>query len=474
MFANSFHMFIMLAIAITSISIASASCTNDTSTLQGCAARIDNLTVVEGVTAQTMFSIGGAHGRLDRDLWMVVVELVSLPTYGALFLAKYNGRPALINGVVDDFFVDDGFVHLHYKAYNDTYFNTPSTTSKGETIPGIRQESFTYQVRTIDRQTKVVVNTSALIVQPIHVLNMNHKPTLSVPKVATSIEDQSTFGSTRKFIVNNILLEDTDKNVDKVRVSVWAKNGSLSLNQDFLRLADFDDCSSRSMYSNVSKWRCTGRGRSDRNMTFVAQPDDVNKLLNGMVYSPYFGNNEDYISIQIFDGQDGDCLVNDEHTKFGNSISSARKGCFTVRGQVYVPASEQVIESEEESDPNFIENTFAWFGVDKDVNLLTVMWWMIIIFGSLALYENLLQCLGSCFSVCLSKKCLSYFSIMKWISWLLCCCGQFRPKELLDDWPEDEQISAVHIYDGYLYERSKNRKPEQWRKTAILHPYSPA
>ena len=118
-------------------------------------------------------------------------------------------------------------------------------------------------------------------------------------------------------------------NVDKVRVSVWANNGSLYLNQDFLSLADFVKCASRYVYANVSNWRCTGRGRSDRNMTFVAQPDDVSKLLNGMVYAPYFGNNDDYINIQIFDGQDGDCLVDDEHVKYGNKVSGIMMECYS-------------------------------------------------------------------------------------------------------------------------------------------------
>jgi hypothetical protein len=187
-----------------------------------------------------------------------------------------------------------------------------------------------------------------------------------------------------------------------------------------------------------------------------------------MVYAPYFGNNDDYINIQIFDGQDGDCLVDDEHVKYGNKVSGIRKVCFAVRGRVYVPASEVIIDAEEASEPNFIERAFGWFGVNVEVNLLTVMWWIIIVLGSLALYENLLQCLGSCFgSCCLSKKCLTHFSIVSWATWLSCCCGLCRPKEIEDDWPEDEEINAVHIRDGYVYERSKHRKPEQWRRTPI-------
>jgi hypothetical protein len=61
---------------------------------------------------------------------------------------------------------------------------------------------------------------------------------------------------------------------------------------------------------------------------------------------------------------------------------------------VYVPASEVIIDAEGASQPNFIERAFGWFGVKVHVNLLTVMWWMIRVFGSLALYENLLQCFG--------------------------------------------------------------------------------
>jgi hypothetical protein len=36
-----------------------------------------------------------------------------------------------------------------------------------------------------------------------------------------------------------------------------------------------------------------------------------------------------------------------------------------------------------------------------------------------------------------------------------------------DDWPENEDIDAVHIHDGYVYERCKHHHPEQWRRTPI-------
>jgi hypothetical protein len=88
---------------------------------------------------------------------------------------------------------------------------------------------------------------------------------------------------------------------------VWANNGLLTLNQDLSGLADFDECT-----YTIPIFGC------------------FQLAIYWMVYAPYFVNNEDYITIHIFDGQDGHCLVYDEHLKYGNKVSGIRKGCFVV------------------------------------------------------------------------------------------------------------------------------------------------
>ena len=428
---------------------------------------IKNLTLIQGMTGKTTFSIG-IPSQPSNDSWKTAIQILSVPTQGDLFLAYLGGLPltnrTILAGSGNG---TGGYVNMQYKAFDDEYFNIPSTNSKGENIPGVHPESFTYRILAVDRKTREIFNISKSIVQHIFVLNVNDKPTLSTPKLATPIEGQSTVGSTRMFTIDNFRLQDIDMNVDKVRVTMWANNGSLYLNEEFIELADFNDCASRYAYKEFSNWKCRGRGRSDRNMTFVAQPDDVNKLLNGMVYSPYYGDNDDYITIEIFDGQDGDCLVEAEHVTFGNNVSSVRNGCFVLRGRVYVPASEQIIRAEDKVKPNFIERALRRFGVDTSVNIVTFIWWIVILASALALYENLLQCLGTCCGCCLPKKCLAWLSILSWISWLLCCCGRNHPMEQDNDWPDDEEISTIHINDGFLYERSKHRKPAQWRRTPI-------
>ena len=425
---------------------------------------INNLTIVEGLTTETIIAIGIPERSLST-FWTTSIQIVSVPTHGNL-VSSQDGL-YLTNGSIIDNAATGGYVNLQYVALEDTYFNTPSTTSRGQEINGIQPESFTYRILAINRITKEVISASEIVVQPIFVVNLNHKPTLSVPKSATAVQGQSTTGSTRDFILNDVHLEDIDRNVDKVRVSVWSEAGSLYLNEAFLELADFDDCSSRYMYKSDSNWKCQGRGRSDRTMTFVAQPDDVNKLLNGMVYSPFYDDHEDYIYIEIFDGQGGECLVKAEHEMFGNRVSSVRKGCFSVRARIYVPTSKSIVGGEEKRNPNVVESALRLIGVKAQVNLVTMIWWIVIVISMFTLYENCLQCLGSCFGCCLTKECLTWFSVASWLVWLCSCCGLCKPIEQEDDWPEDEEICAIHIRDGFLYEKSKHRKPSQWRKTPI-------
>ena len=427
---------------------------------------INNLTVVEGMTSETTFAIGTPERPLKNHFWTTSIQIVSVPAHGNLVLASQD-EFYLTNGSVIDNSETGGYVNFQYIASEDTYFNTPSTTSRGQTINESQPESFTYRILAIHRITKELISTSSIIVQPIFVVNINHRPTLSVPKSATAVQDQDTIGSIRKFVLNDIHLEDIDRNVDKVRVTVWSENGSLYLNEGFLELADFNDCSSRYLYKSDSNWKCQGRGQSDRNMTFVAQPDDVNKLLNGMVYSPFYDDQEDFIYIMIFDGQGGDCLVKAEHEMYGNVISSVRNGCLNARARIHVPTSQSIVGAEEKKTPNGIEKVLRLIGVKAQVNLVTMIWWIVIVISMVTLYENCLQCLGSCFGCCLSQKCLAWFSIASWCVWLCCCCGACKPTEHEDDWPEDEEISAIHIRDGFLYEKSKHRQPVQWRKTPI-------
>ncbi len=298
------------------------------------------------------------------------------------------------------------------------------------------------------------------------------KPTLSVPNVATLIQAKTAFGSTYKFIIDGVIFKDikttgyminTTFNGSKVqtpivRVSMWANKGSLYLNQDVLELADFNDCSSRYQYMESSNWKCRGRGKGDRNMTFVSTSDSVNKLLNGMTYSPFHENSEDFITIEIFEGQEGDCLTEAEQVTENYTTLSILKGCFEVRAQIFVPPLHSV---EANIKPNIIEKALGIVGLHMNVNLVSFICWLIIVAAVFTLYENILQCMGCL----LPKKCLAWFSFVSWGAWLLCGCGMLTPTEQVDDWPYDEEISCIHISDGFLYEKSKHRAPSQWRKS---------
>jgi len=129
------------------------------------------------------------------------------------------------------------------------------------------------------------------------------------------------------YTIEGVHLEDSkDRDVDRVRVDIWATNGTLSLPTDALELADFSDCSIR----RYSEWRCRGRGSRDQNMTFVATPSDVNLLLERITYQPYYKNIADTITVRVHDGMDHDCLHSLEHRMNGNEVLSLHNGCYTV------------------------------------------------------------------------------------------------------------------------------------------------
>jgi hypothetical protein len=114
------------------------------------------------------------------------------------------------------------------------------------------------------------------------------------------------------YSVDGISFQDsTDQDAEKVRVDleVVKRSGTLSLNEEYLPLADFSSCSVRT----YSDWMCRGDG-NDRIMTFVAESRNIGHILKNMTFTPYFNGNQDEVMIIIYEGQGGDCLDAAEHS----------------------------------------------------------------------------------------------------------------------------------------------------------------
>ena len=48
-------------------------------------------------------------------------------------------------------------------------------------------------------------------------------------------------------------------------------------------------------------------------MTFVARPSDVRRMLSGMTYESLGPEGDDEIAIAVYDGEGGGCLTAEEH-----------------------------------------------------------------------------------------------------------------------------------------------------------------
>lgn len=94
------------------------------------------------------------------------------------------------------------------------------------------------------------------------------------------------------------------KNIDRIRVDLWATNGTLTLGFDdgsLLGLADFVSCADRT----YSGWQCKV---GDRNLTFVTEPNHAAHSLEYLEYTALNWNTEDKIVALRFDSNGGPSL----------------------------------------------------------------------------------------------------------------------------------------------------------------------
>ncbi len=292
-----------------------------------------NSTAVESQVDDTVFWIGGLNA--STSTLTVMVEVVSTPTHGSLLTAN---NTVVINGQLLNLGNTTRFP-VRYRASPVDYFNVPAVTACGVPLT-LEPENVTYRLVGTDPMDHHVLTVSDAVLQPIYVVHVNHRPTLLVPVQATAATDQPNgLGARPRYFVEGIQLLDTaDQNIDRVRIDVWAFNGTLTLNTHFLHLANFESCLDR----YFSSWQCFGTGDHNRNMTFLAQPSDVELILSNLQYDAFDIGQSDEIVIQAFDGVGGQCLDSSELTVFvdnyGMSFRTIQRGCYALQASVSVPA----------------------------------------------------------------------------------------------------------------------------------------
>ena len=261
----------------------------------------------------------------------------SLPTYGTLTATSLANKSLPLNFTFTMASGDKAIV-LSYEPNHSSYFSVPR--SRSLTAANYKSDSFIYLVDVRTEVTNELI-ASRMMTQRIDVRNVNHAPILTVPNQAFNLSPPAFIHDAPFAVVNGIHVDDADNNVNKIRVDLSAENGTLSMNDKWRSLANFD-CSS------VQGWQCHGDGLQDRYMTFLSDPSHVSFILNDLRYTSFNISNNDVIVVKVFDGIGRDCLGYDEQT-FGVGVdgklySSIQTTCFAVHGEIRINSPLEPVE----------------------------------------------------------------------------------------------------------------------------------
>jgi hypothetical protein len=358
----------------------------------------DGVSVTQGQSVT--ISVGGVDiSNSSNPLWDVMVEILEIPLYGELlaFLHHNNKKSFVIGRVGDRIPLEKGQFRTKLAYRNNVnggedYFSVPTHSYDGTILPfvDLPSESFSYRLvavrKDIDNPNQTKQHESDLlgwsdsVRQDLTIIHQNHPPTLQgLPEQVIQPDLQPSEAGSRPYATlgnNAVLLDETDYDIDRVRVEMWAYNGTLTIDlEDDARKAmtlEITDCfnpsppplpsirgtnSSTSSLSQSSPsspfaWICNGK--NDRNMTFLATPTDVSKILSNVQYKALHWNQGDSIVINIFDGSGSPCLSDDEHRSlldldnYYNQYrpTTIRDGCFQSVAEIRVPAISRPIGHE--------------------------------------------------------------------------------------------------------------------------------
>ena len=333
------------------------------------------------------FTIGGFNSTTVE--WQILVEIVTVPTFGRL---QAEEGMVLTSGYRIPLLGDAIRTSLVYEPFQEEYFNVPCCTHGGKDL-GKPQDLIEYRLVAVNKRDKsTVLGTSDTVQQRLAVLHINHEPRLVVPnQVFVPLEQTSGLAARPRALLEGIELKDEDQNIDQVRVDVWAKNGTLTIPEDYLHLADFKSCANR----NPRSWQCHGTGVASRNMTFLAEPDDATKILSNLQYDGFFWHQKDEIRLRVYDGTGGSCLAEEEHqVRFSGVGIEVNRTCYELEASIAVPAIPRPEINERIQTKQYIASLFRVknFGAPE-----IVFWSMILLLGTLCCCccRFFLNCLGN-------------------------------------------------------------------------------
>ena len=301
----------------------------------------------------------------DANKRKIIYQVISTPRKGIIYDIGNPTIPMKESDVLSQrsSFPYNEAAKLLYKSIPG-WFSIPDSMANG-TLLGIRQDSFTFKTIALDADGQPGQDASLPVEHIVKVINVNDPPVFDVSETQLTVYATSSLLSEDDFCwdlskpetcfcavrLRNVSLLDMDLNVDRIRIDISANIGFLSLNADDLHLADFNTCMNRTGY-----WNCEGSGTNDQKvskrihqfeflishfrlitlnqMTFLSQPDDVERLLSRMTYRS-FATGTDEIQITIYDGLGDECPNEEEHrVRYDESgkasSSSIHPSCYIV------------------------------------------------------------------------------------------------------------------------------------------------
>ncbi|CAJ1957020.1 unnamed protein product [Cylindrotheca closterium] len=323
-------------------------------------------TVLQGQSSTVQ--LGGFNQSMpEYEVW---IEILVLPQHGILLGEKGLIRDPGIRLPLQTSSLEMSFF---YRPRSDNFFTSPSTSFSGKELDS-SPDVVEFRLVATGNNDGAVLGWSEPVQKNIDVQHVNRPPTLEIATTALVPPEQSSsaWGYPTAYL-DGAQLEDPDENVDRVRVDLWAKNGSLSF-PDYSTLADFSPRKSR----GHPIWQCHGDPSGSRNMTFLAEPDSVTQILSSLRYEGFFWDQQDVIVVRIYDGSGGDCLDEDEHTR-----GTIHDGCYEIIAKVQVP-------------PIFMrKNEFKL----KDISFVQISFWLMLfvpILAVLFVLQRLLSCINLC------------------------------------------------------------------------------
>jgi len=326
----------------------------------------NNVTLAQDASRPTTIWLGGSNTSTPN--LQLAMKILSSPQHGQLTV---NMNATVDNDRLLIPFGSNG-LRVQYTLTTTDYFTVPRINANGAHLDFLESESFDFQLVAVDT-FGTVLHTSAPVTQYVHVRHVNHRPVLKTPEAAVqSLEDPDLL------LIQGIKVRDTqDFDLDRIRITVSAKAGRLTLATAYRHLADFDSSCRERTYSG---WQCVGDGYADRNMTFLAIPSDVERILDNLEYQGFVKGATDEIVVQVWDGAGGHCLSEQEHGQytddFGNSFASIRRECFHAVGTIHVPEFKT-------GDKNGDDEGSGIFGIPntdiKNFGLADFLFWLLVI-----------------------------------------------------------------------------------------------